>query len=85
MSTLFEMENPSKKEKRNEIQRNDLLHKIKKNRKHFGNINLKKVVCFERLIRKLHKENIVKSCNIKLTKKKQKPVLYINDVKLGKL
>ena len=82
---LFEIEKQSKKEERNYGKRMDLIHNMKKNRKYFGNIHLKKVLCFARLIKKLQKENIVKSCYLKLTKKKQKPILYINDEKLGVL
>ena len=80
---LFEIEKQCKREENKDAKRKGLIHNMRKNRKHFGNIHLKKVICFERLIKKLQKENIVKSCYLKLTKKKRKPVLYINDEKLG--
>ena len=61
----------------NEKKRSIILKNIKKSRKYFGKINIKKAICFERLMKKLQKEDKVKSYCVKVTKKGN-PILYLN-------
>lgn len=68
----------------NEILKREFLHNMKKSRKYFANINIKKATCFEKLMKKLKQKNIVKSYYVKETKKGN-AILYVNKKKLGKL
>ena len=85
--TLFQTENSNKAKHEGDMSTNkkDLLNNFEENRKYFDQINLKKVLCFEKLIKKLKKKNVFKSCYIKFTKHKRCPILYVNDKKMGKL
>ena len=85
--TLFQTENLNKTKYEGDMSSNkkDLLNDFDKNRKYFHQINLKKVLCFEQMIKKLQKRHVLKSCYIKFTKYKRSPILYINDKKVGKL